>query len=79
MYLSGFETSPNAPVWVKDLKDYYKPFVNVLNTLQYITFLKEPIFKPASLFSEYLALFSRILIPIQTALFVLAIRNRFRR
>ena len=79
MYLSGFEPSPNTPAWVKDLKDYYKLFVHVLNTLQYITFLKEPIFKPASLFGEYLVLFSRILIPIQTALFVLAIRNRFGR
>lgn len=56
-------------------------FAFILNTLQYVTFQKTPIFEPkaGSVLGGYLALFARVLIPAQTALFVIAIRNRFRR
>ena len=50
-----------------------------LNALQYVTFYKDPIFKPTSLWGETVALFARVVIPLQAALFVLAVRNRFRR
>lgn len=54
-------------------------FAYILNTLQYVVFQKNPIFLPNSLTGESVALVARILIPIQTALFVFALRNRFRR
>lgn len=56
-------------------------FAYVLNTLQYVTFQKQPIFQPlpGSLPGEYLKILTRIVIPLQTALFAFALRNRFRR
>lgn len=51
----------------------------ILNTLQYATLQKETVFKPVSLSGAYLKLFAQILIPVQTALFALAIKNRFKR
>ena len=49
-----------------------------VNTFQYALF-RAPYFKPASIFGEYLKLFTQIVVPIQIALFALAVRNRFRR
>ena len=51
----------------------------VLNTLQYATFRREPIFVPVNITGGYLKFLSHILIPLQAALFGLAVRNRFRR
>lgn len=55
--------------------------VLLLNGLQYATFQKEPIFSPQIQCIGGLSLksFMQIIIPLQTTLFVLAIRNRFRR
>lgn len=50
-----------------------------LNTLQYATFEKEPDFIHKTIYGGYLKLAARILIPLQAALFALAVRNRFRR
>ena len=51
----------------------------ILNTLQYVTFQKEPFFEPASLIGGWLKLIAQILIPVQAAFFVFALRNRYRR
>ena len=45
-------------------------------TLQYATFETRPDFIPVNLFLKIVA---KLLIPLQTALFALAVRNRFRR
>lgn len=75
--LTGFISSQNPPVFTMTCVS--EPLAYLLNTLQYIAFYKEPIFRPVSLSGEYVALFTRIVISIQVALFVLAIRNRFRK
>lgn len=62
-----------------DILDLSKLKALILNTLQYATLQKEAIFKPESLSGAYLKLFAQILIPVQTALFALAIKNRFKR
>jgi uncharacterized protein YjbI with pentapeptide repeats len=51
------------------------------SVLQYATFQKQPFLIPAKadLWGWYLKLFCQIFLPVQTALLVLAIRNRFRR
>jgi uncharacterized protein YjbI with pentapeptide repeats len=51
----------------------------MLNMLNYVTFQKEALFRPATQWGELTKMASQILIPLQTALLVLAIRNRFRR
>jgi len=53
----------------------------VLNTLQNALFLKDTAFKPVRNVPDGLVqtLFTRILIPIQFALFAFALRNKFRR
>lgn len=51
----------------------------LLNTAEYATFSKTPLLFPINLAGECLKLLTRILVPIQTALLFLAIRNRFRR
>lgn len=51
----------------------------ILNTLQYATLQKATLLEPASLTGGYLKLLTQILIPLQTALFALAIKNRFKR
>jgi uncharacterized protein YjbI with pentapeptide repeats len=75
--LTGFIPSQKLPVYT--ITGVSEPLAYLLNTLQYVAFYKEPIFRPASLLGECAALFTRIVIPIQAALFGLAIRNRFRR
>lgn len=50
-----------------------------VNTLQYATFEKTPYFKPETSLGDFFKLLARILIPLQAALFGLAVRNRFRR
>ncbi|CAG0989347.1 hypothetical protein METP3_02547 [Methanosarcinales archaeon] len=51
----------------------------ILGIFQYATFTKEPILKPVNLLGETLKTIAQILIPVQVALFALAVRNRFRR
>jgi len=51
----------------------------LLATLQYATFDKNPDFIPKTTNGKYLKIFTQIFIPLQMALFALAIRNRFRR
>lgn len=51
----------------------------LLSTLQYATFGREPTFIPNTITGWYLHTAARIFIPLQAALFALAVRNRFRR
>ena len=51
----------------------------ILNTLQYATLQKATLLEPVSLTGAYLKLLTQILIPLQTALFALAIKNRLKR
>lgn len=51
----------------------------ILSVFQYLTFQKDIYLKPANLPGEFVKLVSQILISLQTALFALAVRNRFRR
>ena len=66
---------------IKCLADIFqKGFAGlVANTLQYATFEKEPDFVPNTIYGTFLRIAARILIPLQTALLALAVRNRFRR
>lgn len=57
--------------------DYLKNLF--LNTLQYAIFDKSPDFVPKTISGKFLKILTQMLIPIQTALFALALRNRFRR
>jgi len=52
----------------------------IFNTIQYTLFFKLPYFKPETLSGDIiLAIFAKLLIPVQAALFILALRNRLRR
>jgi hypothetical protein len=62
-----------------DITNFQNFWTLILNTLQYATFEKEPDFMPTTIYGGYLKLAARILIPLQAALFALAVRNRFRR
>lgn len=53
--------------------------VLLLNTLKYATFQKDFFFQPVSWCGEAIKLLAQIFIPLQTALFALAVRNRYRR
>ena len=52
-----------------------------LNTLQHVLFLKDPAYEPIILMPDALVqiIFTRILIPLQFALFAFALRNKLRR
>lgn len=64
--------------WPYDI-DIKKTWALFLNTLKYVTFQRDPFFEPANWVGEAIKLLAQILIPLQTALFALAVRNRFRR
>ncbi|OPY82518.1 MAG: Pentapeptide repeats (8 copies) [Syntrophorhabdus sp. PtaU1.Bin153] len=51
----------------------------MLNTLNYVTFQKEALFHPTGMLGDLVRIVFQLLIPLQTALLVLAVRNRFRR
>ncbi|MBL7205672.1 MAG: pentapeptide repeat-containing protein [Desulfobacteraceae bacterium] len=52
----------------------------IYNTMQYALFFKTPYFKPETLSGDIiLTIFTKLLMPIQAALFIFALRNRFRR
>lgn len=51
----------------------------LINTIKYATFQKDVFFVPRNMTGEIIRCIAQILIPIQTALFILAVRNRFRK
>lgn len=52
----------------------------IFTTFQYILFVKVPDYVPYTYFGNIIVLFfSKLIIPLQAALFALAVRNRFRR
>lgn len=64
----------------KFLPELEKIGLIIYNTMQYVLFFKTPYFKPETLSGDIiLAIFTKLLMPIQAALFILALRNRFRR
>jgi uncharacterized protein YjbI with pentapeptide repeats len=77
-----------------DMSDIYKgfgafnwnnlPFTDrtkavIVNVFKYLTFQRDPYLLPLTQSGECVKLAAQVLIPIQAALFVLALRNRFRR
>lgn len=52
---------------------------SLMNTLKYVTFQRDPFFKPAGWFGEFVKLVAQVVVPIQAALLAFAVRNRFRR
>ena len=71
---------------VKEIKGFYSLFNSkkfwllINNSIQNVLFIKETYFKPETLSGSILqTILSKLLIPIQVALFVLALRNKFRR
>lgn len=60
--------------------DWNKVGLLVYNTIQHALFFKTLFFKPATLGGEFvLTVFTKLLIPLQAALFAFALRNKFRR
>lgn len=64
--------------WPYDI-DIKKIWALFLNTFKYVTFQRDPFFEPANWCGEAIKLLAQILIPLQAALFALAVRNRVRR
>ena len=50
-----------------------------IDTFKYATFQKDYALKPSNIRGEFIKILAQMLIPIQTALFIMALRNRFRR
>ena len=63
---------------LSELKDFAKFRLAYLNTLQ-IAIFKQPYLIPKTIFGGYIKFITQILVPIQSAFLVLALRNRFRR
>jgi len=64
----------------KFLPELEKTGLLIFNTIQYALFFKTPYFKPQTLSGDIiLTIFTKLLMPIQAALFIFALRNRFRR
>ncbi|HCL81135.1 MAG TPA: hypothetical protein DHW81_02555 [Nitrospiraceae bacterium] len=84
---AGLEPNPSLngnPAYeinkIKSLSDMLSHLWGIiLNTLQYATFEKVPDYVPKTIYGATLKFVVKILIPLQAALFALAIRNRFRR
>jgi len=58
----------------------FDQFLALCSTLwKYVTYQKDFAFVPMTKLGEFIKMLSQILIPLQTALFAFAIRNRFRR
>lgn len=64
--------------WPFDM-DFRKVGAIFINTLKYSLFQRDYYLKPSTQLGEFVRFLGQIFIPIQTALFVLALRNRFRR
>lgn len=89
----GLTSSSGKPVYgVKALKGFSDIFgpkflpeldklgLLIYSTVQYALFWETPYFKPETLTGGIImAIFTKLLMPIQAALFILALRNRFRR
>jgi len=57
-----------------------KTWFAILNTIQHALFIKEPLYKAINPIGQtILSFFTRIIIPIQAALFAFALRNKLRR
>jgi hypothetical protein len=56
-----------------------KVWAVVANFFKYITFQRDFFLAPATMFGEFIKAVAQVLIPIQVALFVFALRNKFRR
>jgi uncharacterized protein YjbI with pentapeptide repeats len=74
--LAGLHSTQPPAIKIQGLKDFSKL---LLSTLQYALFERNPDFMPDTLWGKYLKIIARILISLQTVLFALAVRNRFRR
>jgi uncharacterized protein YjbI with pentapeptide repeats len=62
-----------------NVTDLNKDLQLLLSVLQYLTFQKDISLRPINQAGEWVRVLSQILIPLQAALFGLAVRNRFRR
>ena len=87
MNLLGLVPRHGNPVFgvdsIKGFSSLFDPmrfWLAINNTIQHALFVKDTYFIPQNLTgSIILTLLTRLIIPIQTALFVLALRNRFKR
>jgi hypothetical protein len=60
--------------------DWKELWLLFYNTIQHILFFKTPFLKPETLSGNiFLTVSTRIIVPIQAALFAFALRNKFRR
>jgi hypothetical protein len=67
-----------------DLNGQFRLDINAIigtfaTAFQYVTFQKDPLFIPSQSFGDLVKAIMQIFIPLQTALFVLSIRNKYRR
>ena len=81
LLMSFIELKPSAdaPQWICDPSWGTRLLACFLNTLQYATFQKTYFFEPLTPFGSILKTIAQFLIPLQTALFILAVRNKHRR
>ena len=87
MNLFGLITASGQPIFgIEDIKGFSSVFDSkrfwllINNTIQNVFFVKETYFIPQNTAGSIIQTFTtKFLIPIQTAFFVLALRNRFRR
>lgn len=77
--LSHPDTATAAFIIKGPLSTYHNFWTLILATLQFASFVKEPLFRATTSIGQWLELTAHILIPLQTALFLLAVRNKFRR
>ena len=78
MSTMGVQPSGNQINW-HNVTDLNKDLQLLLSVLQYLTFQKDISLRPMNQEGEWVRVLSQILIPLQAALFGLAVRNRFRR
>jgi len=83
---AGLAPSQNVTDNVHGMESIYLSTINpggawalFLNTLKYATFQRDFFFVPQNWIGETIKIFAQLFIPVQTALFALAVRNRFRR
>jgi len=69
-YIQGFTFNFNV----------HKFFALLLSTLQHILFVKDPYFVPNTIVgTTAMMVFTKVIVPLQAALFIFALRNKFRR
>ena len=82
MYLIGLkEAAGNAPFTLSTSSINWENFwLLINNTLQHAFFMKNPDLVASTNFGKFIqTLLTRVLLPIQAALFIIALRNKFRR